>query len=201
MQQIDKESGYVFLLQLIASKGAKGAMATQCEAMESDGDSKLVFSHAESGKKRELPDDVLDKPKQFKFCAPPKAKPRKIPKVADRATGMEFTPRPPQEVLKLLGDPRVVIGVDIKTHDWSPRMGFNGGSGKFGFFTRCNSDYDEARVVQIGWAVRHDGDASVDVQERIVKQDGHVVSQKKQLATTALRTRSRSNRDDRFAMF
>jgi len=49
---------YAYLLQLIAGKGAKGAMATQCEAMESD--SKLVDSNAESGKKRELPDDVLE---------------------------------------------------------------------------------------------------------------------------------------------
>ena len=55
------------LLQLIAGKGAKGAMATQREAMESDGDSKLVVSQAESGKKRELSDDIVDKSKQLTY--------------------------------------------------------------------------------------------------------------------------------------
>ena len=42
-------------------------MATQCEAMESDGDSKLVVSQAESGKKRELSDDIVDKSKQLTY--------------------------------------------------------------------------------------------------------------------------------------
>ena len=88
---------------------------------------------------------------------------------------------PPPVVAAKLGGKVPLIGVDIETHDWTPRRTIDkkGSIGQFGFYNTClPCNIDECRIVQIGWAIRDPGDRELVVTERIVRPDGFRVSDK-----------------------
>ena len=88
---------------------------------------------------------------------------------------------PPPVVAAKLGGKIPLIGVDIETHDWTPRCAIDqkGSIGQFGFYNTClPCNIDECRIVQIGWAIRDPGDRELVVTERLVRPDGFRVSDK-----------------------
>ena len=97
--------------------------------------------------------------KRFQFQTY-RVQPPKIPKARDLHMGPMCVIKPPDQVVQLLGNSELIVGVDIETHDWENNAGSKGGFGQFGFYGRCNSNDHAARIVQIGWAISK-GDAAM----------------------------------------
>ena len=114
--------------------------------------------------------------KRFQFQTY-RVQPPKIPKARDLHMGPMCVIKPPDQVVQLLGNSELIVGVDIETHDWENNAGSKGGFGQYGFYGRCNSNDHAARIVQIGWAISK-GDAAMVVKERLVKPDGFRISDK-----------------------
>ena len=106
-----------------------------------------------------------------------RAEPTKIPRAGELHCGcVVHNIKPPDRVIQLLSH-EFVVGVDIHTHDWETNGGSKGGIGQFGFYTRDNSNSAQARIVQLGWTLS-DCNGVVTTKERLVKNDGFVISDK-----------------------
>ena len=95
--------------------------------------------------------------KRAKFNPPAKREPAKVPMASQINIGAPVATIPPTEVMDLIGDNDLVVGVDIETHDWETNAGSKGYVGQYGFYTRCDSDDHAARIVQLGWAISANG--------------------------------------------
>ena len=115
--------------------------------------------------------------KRAKFNPPAKREPAKVPMASQINTGAPVATLPPTEVMDLIGDNDLVVGVDIETHDWETNAGSKGYVGQYGFYTRCDSDDHAARIVQLGWAISANG-AETRVKELLVKPNGFRISDK-----------------------
>jgi len=81
---------------------------------------------------------------------------------------------PPCNISRMLRETRSVVGVKVATHDWTTVPGLKGGVGPHGFYTRCNLDYEDVRIIQVGWSISDSGVS----KHRIVKPEGFRVSEK-----------------------
>ena len=99
-----------------------------------------------------------------------------MPKLTDWTEAPARVPAPPR-LIKLLGTPNIIIGVDIETHDWSTNGGCPGTRGQFGSNTRCDSDTHNARIVQIAWTLMRENSEPI-VKVRLVRPEAFVVSAK-----------------------
>jgi DNA polymerase III epsilon subunit-like protein len=150
-------------------------MAERCRAetrapVEEEGeDNNSTRGHEpQPSKKRSFSISFVPRPKQALT----------IPKVTELREGKDWTARPPEKVLRLLGNDSLAVGVDIETHDWEVTRGQKGCVGQYGFFTRCNSNTLAARIVQIGWAFEDSGADTTCRQERLIRPDGFEISEK-----------------------
>ncbi len=101
-----------------------------------------------------------------------------LPRICDLVVGQRVSPvPPPPEVKQKLGHSKLIVGVDIETHDWEQRTGNKASTGTFGFYSLCHPDDFQARVVQIGWAVGMYGQKP-QVKERILKPEGFSIAAK-----------------------
>ena len=78
------------------------------------------------------------------------------------------------------GSPDVVVGLDIKTHDWLDGPPRKGSIGPFGWYRICDETSTEySRIVQLGWATGgvHEA-ATIQTKCRFVKPNGFQVSAK-----------------------
>lgn len=79
-----------------------------------------------------------------------------------------------------IGSPDVVVGFDIKTHDWLDGPPRKGSIGPFGWYRICDEMATEySRIVQLGWATGgvHEA-ATIQTKCRFVKPNGFQVSAK-----------------------
>ena len=115
--------------------------------------------------------------KRFVAKSRPPRKTIKVPLVSELTTHPSVLVAPPEEVCKQLGFHPLIVGVDIETHDWENNAGSKGEEGPFGHYSRCDSNVYDARIVQIGWAVRR-GEEEIHVKEKLVKPQGFTISKK-----------------------
>jgi len=112
-----------------------------------------------------------------RFALPTRKPPRRVS--APRARDIVLEPRlhvaPPAEVAAKLQDRHLVVGIDIETHDILGRH-MKWWTGPFGFATLADPfTLEEARVVQIGWAIHAKREEPV-VKEFLVRPAGFEVS-------------------------
>ncbi len=89
-----------------------------------------------------------------------------------------LTIRPPQILLERLGNPSIVVGFDIETHDWLDHTDNRGHIGELGWYTmKEESSLRFDRLVQLGWVISEVGlGAPVEKKTVTVRPDGFVVS-------------------------
>ena len=110
--------------------------------------------------------------------------PLKIPKAADVKIGQEgrmnFSVPFPEILLEDIGNPPLVIGFDVETHDWPDNEERKGRIGQFGWYTLKDEEtLRKGHIVQIGWVIgRSDLDAPITSKARFVRPDGFEVSEK-----------------------
>ena len=147
-----------------------------CDSMSRDHTAKRPLAAAGG----EIPQCKFKMPKRpTKNQKPPTAK-----ELAERSTltstyaTAEAAPSiiamPPCNISRMLRETRSVVGVKLATHDWETIPGLKGGIGPHGFYTRCNLNYEDVRVIQVGWSISDSGLS----KHRIVKPDGFHVSEK-----------------------
>ena len=83
-------------------------------------------------------------------------------------------------LLERIGNPKIVIGVDIETHGWLEGVSKKGHIGQFGFYTmKDDASLKFARIIQIGWVT---GEARIDSETLskcyFVKPEGFEVESK-----------------------
>jgi len=60
----------------------------------------------------------------------------------------------PQEIIDRIGNPKLVIGIDIETHGWPEHSSKKGHIGKFGFYTmKDDAAIEFPRVIQLAWVI------------------------------------------------
>ena len=107
----------------------------------------------------------------------------KVPRVRDLPDKLEAnriqTVKPSEEIHNKLGQPHLVVGVDIETADWTPSR-HNLRKGQFGFHTMCSPEVFNQKLIQIGWCVSDLNGAKPfeELQEIIIQPDGFVISEK-----------------------
>ena len=128
--------------------------------------------------------EVCPAPKKKIRFNPPPARRKPVPRAVPRASQLVVlppgtfsgTPMPAALQVKLSPVSRLVLGVDVETNDWAERSAIKGSIGEHGFYNICRPCDLEARVVQLGWAIRDE--TGTIVMERIVKPDGWDISAK-----------------------
>ncbi len=70
------------------------------------------------------------------------------------ARSSSTTVRTPEHVIAKLGDAKVVMAVDLETHDWDSSLPAKGLIGQFGHYTfRDEQVLSYARIAQLGWVI------------------------------------------------
>lgn len=115
------------------------------------------------------------------FVLPPKKVPK--PPIRPKASELAMLPQtatvaPSEQVRAKIGEPLLVAGVDIETHDFENKK--NGlQRGQFGFLNLCDPSVFTQRIVQIGWAVGSTRATQPEVcEEFLVRPDGFTISAK-----------------------
>jgi len=127
----------------------KGAADKILAAIPSAPESQAMRSYKDASEKNKRPC------KRFQLPSFSKPSPAPLPRAAELAWwSKECIPvAPPDTVMVKIGDPSLVVGIDVETHDWDdepakPRLG------RFGHFTyRSEHDLAYPRIVQIGWVI------------------------------------------------
>lgn len=105
--------------------------------------------------------------------------PKRVPRAAELHMGQMRPTAPPGVVLNKIGNPDLVIGVDIETHDWLHDQCNKGQIGQFGFYTlRDERDLAYSRMIQLGWVVGClAADAPPEIsKDKFVQPEGFEVS-------------------------
>ena len=91
-----------------------------------------------------------------------------------------LTIRPPQILLERLGDPCIVVGFDIETHDWLDNVENTGHVGELGWYTmKHEASFLFDRIVQIGWPISAVGlDAPATTEALLVRPEGFMVAER-----------------------
>jgi DNA polymerase III epsilon subunit-like protein len=117
---------------------------------------------------------------RFRWRAPPAKAPRIIPRASQLVVLPPGTPSvfPMPEMLKakLSSTSRLVLGLDVETNDWEKHDAIKGSIGEHGFYNICCPSDLEARIVQLGWAIRDE--TGIVIVEKIVKPDAWAISEK-----------------------
>ena len=119
--------------------------------------------------------------KRASFKVPKKQPKPKAPRADDLDLGPMRAMAPPRIVLDKIGNPDLVIGIDIETHDWLDDQNTWGRYGKFGFWMlHDEQDLAYARIIQLGWVVGcPQADAPLVISKsKFVQPDGFEVSAK-----------------------
>ena len=87
-----------------------------------------------------------------------------------------FVPMPTALQKKLSPVPCLVLALDVETNDWVEGSPLKGSTGEHGFYNLCRPCDLEARIVQLGWAIRDE--SGIAIKEKIVKPDGWLISAK-----------------------
>ena len=115
-----------------------------------------------------------------KFVIPegfgPNKERRRICKASDVVVmdGVRRNVPPPTPLLKRLGEPDLVVGVDVETHDWRDNSSNKGRFGRFNWYTlKDEEDIAYGRIIQLGWVIGGTESVTpVDVKTVLVKP-GH----------------------------
>ena len=112
---------------------------------------------------------------RFQFRKPEKPAPAKIPKVS-KLLAQYVAPAPPETVLRQLGMPCIIMGVDIETNDFVlGKKPF--AKGQFGHWCFCTPADLKFKLIQIGWAIGDcKEDAPVECKELTVRPEGFLIS-------------------------
>ena len=114
---------------------------------------------------------------------PPKKPTRIIPAVKDMVFGAPRPLPPPDEVKDLLGTHELLLGIDVETHQLTPRNSSRIGIGKYGLWSvDLGESCDHLRVVQIGWSKGTVGTDYPRTVARVIRPAGFVIDS----AATAL---------------
>ena len=106
----------------------------------------------------------------------------KIPRASDirpQKPGMNFIPLP-NVVVAQLGDPAVVIGIDVESHSWPNDSCRRGHTGQFGKYTmKDDKTLRTSRIVKIAWTVgAAEVKAPVEVKCKLIRPDGYEIADK-----------------------
>ena len=97
----------------------------------------------------------------------------KVPLFHELTFGPASAPPAPDNVLKLLGQQDLFVGIDVETHQLVPRIYSKGVEGKFGHWS---ADLGDAcvnmRVVQVGWSFGRVGLGQPTTKQHVVTPDG-----------------------------
>ena len=65
-----------------------------------------------------------------------------------------FSDELPKEIIDRIGNPKLVIAIDIETHGWPEHSSKKGHIGKFGFYTvKDDAAIEFPRIIQIAWVI------------------------------------------------
>ena len=103
-----------------------------------------------------------------------------IPKASDIKEKETYFEELPKEIVDQIGNPKLVIGIDIETHGWPEHSSKKGHIGKFGFYTmKDDASIEFARIVQIAWAIGEcQGDSQTTSKCFIVQPEGFQIEWK-----------------------
>ena len=91
---------------------------------------------------------------QMASCAQKRRNVEVIPKASDIKEQGTYFDELPKEIVDQIGNPKLVIGIDIETHGWIEGSSKKGHIGKFGFYTMKDDESLEfPRIVQIAWVI------------------------------------------------
>ena len=121
--------------------------------------------------------------KKFRFAPlpiQPKLKQTVVPRASEVVVlpqgTRSFVPMPTALQKKLSPVPCLVLGLDVGTNAWVEGSPIKGSIGEHGFYNLCRPCDLEARIVQLGWAIRDE--SGIAIKEKIVKPDGWLISAK-----------------------
>ena len=113
-----------------------------------------------------------------------KAKPEtpvKIPKAKDlNLSAPAKWILPPETLSNRLGEPQLVMGYDLETHDWLEEHCNRTYTGPFGFITTlAHNQLEYQRIVQVGWAIGKGTDHALSTRKCFyVRPEGFEISDK-----------------------
>lgn len=94
--------------------------------------------------------------------------PPRVPRVRELQDRPPQPIEPPEHIVAKLGDAKVVVAVDLETHDWDSSVSAKGLIGQFGHYTfRDEQVLSYARIAQLGWVI---GDADATSTPWISKE-------------------------------